>query len=64
VTSLVLARANRVDELRKAVAGDEPVLLAEVGAELARGITGYPLLGSVVSDGWLTRARGVRQVQG
>jgi hypothetical protein len=61
VTSLVLdttvlshfARADRADELRMAVADDEPVLLAEVAAELARGITGYPSLRSAVSDGWL-----------
>jgi hypothetical protein len=61
VTSLVLdttalshfARADRMDELRKAVADDEPVLVAEVGAELIQGITDYPSLGSAVSDGWL-----------
>ena len=38
------ARAGRMDELRMAVADDEPVLLAEVAAELARGIPGYPSL--------------------
>jgi len=46
VTSLVFdttalshfARADRVDELQIAVADDEPVLLAEVAAELARGV--------------------------
>lgn len=43
------ARAGRVDELRMAVADDEPVLLAEVAAELARGIPGYPLLGSAAA---------------
>lgn len=61
MTSLVLdttvlshfARADRTDELRMAVTGDEPILLAEVAAELARGITGYPSLGSAVSEGWL-----------
>jgi predicted nucleic acid-binding protein len=63
VTSLVLdttalshfARANRVDELRKAVADDEPVLLAEVAAELARGIADYPSLEDAVSGDWLKR---------
>jgi predicted nucleic acid-binding protein len=61
VTSLVFdttalsyfARAGRTDELRVAVADDEPVLLAEVAAELARGIPGYPPLGSVRTGGWL-----------
>ena len=33
-----------MDELRMAVADDEPVFLAEVAAELARGIPGYPSL--------------------
>jgi predicted nucleic acid-binding protein len=63
VTSLVLdstalshfARANRMDELRKAVTDDEPVLLGEVVAELARGITGHPSLGNAVSADWLMR---------
>ena len=32
------ARAARTDELRMAVANDEPILLAEVAAELAQGI--------------------------
>ena len=36
------ARANRIDELQIAVADDEPVLLAEVAVELARGVPGYP----------------------
>ena len=36
-----------------AVADDEPVLLAEVAAELARGIPGYPPLGSAAAGGWL-----------
>jgi predicted nucleic acid-binding protein len=61
VTSLVFdttalshfARAGRIDELRMAVADDEPVLLAEVAAELARGIPGYPSLGSAAAGGWL-----------
>ncbi|HEV3381334.1 MAG TPA: hypothetical protein VG142_10175 [Trebonia sp.] len=47
------ARAGRIDELRMAVADDEPVLLAEVAAELARGIPGYPSLGSAAAGGWL-----------
>lgn len=47
------ARAGRTDELRIAAADDEPVLLAEVAAELARGIPGYPSLGSVTAGGWL-----------
>jgi hypothetical protein len=61
VTSLVFdttalshfARAGRTDELRIAVADDEPVLLAEVAAELARGIPSYPPLGSAAAGGWL-----------
>jgi predicted nucleic acid-binding protein len=61
VTSLVFdttalshfARADRIDELQIAVADDEPVLLAEVAVELARGIPGYPSLGSAVAGGWL-----------
>jgi predicted nucleic acid-binding protein len=36
-----------------AVANDEPVLLAEVAAELARGIPDYPSLGSAMAGGWL-----------
>jgi hypothetical protein len=48
VTSLVFdttalshfACADRVDELQIAVADDEPLLLAEVAAELARGVPG------------------------
>ena len=47
------ARAGRIDELRMAVADDEPVLLAEVAAELARGVAGYPSLGSAAAGGWL-----------
>jgi predicted nucleic acid-binding protein len=47
------ARAGRTDELRIAVADDEPVLLAEVAAELARGIPSYPPLGSAAAGGWL-----------
>jgi predicted nucleic acid-binding protein len=35
------------------VAYDEPVLLAEVAAELARGIPDYPSLGSAAAGGWL-----------
>lgn len=61
MTSLVLdtaalshfARACRTDELQTAVAGDEPVLLAEVAAELIRGIPGHPSLGSSAAGGWL-----------
>jgi hypothetical protein len=61
VTSLVFdttalshfARAGRMDELRMAVADDEPVLLAEVAAELARGIPGYPSLESAAAGSWL-----------
>lgn len=47
------ARAGRIDELRMAVADDEPVLLAEVAAELARGVSSYPSLGSAAAGGWL-----------
>lgn len=50
------ARAGRMDELRIAVADDEPVLLAEVAAELARGIPGHPSLGSATAGGWLKQA--------
>jgi hypothetical protein len=64
VTSLVFdtttlshfARAGRTGELRMAVADDEPVLLAEVAAELARGVPGYPALGSAAAEGWLKQA--------
>ena len=42
-----------MEELRMAVAGDEPVLLAEVAAELVQGIPGYPSLGSAAAGGWL-----------
>jgi predicted nucleic acid-binding protein len=47
------ARAGRTDELRLAAADDEPILLSEVAAELARGIPGYPSLGSAAAGGWL-----------
>ena len=47
------ARSGRMEELRMAVAGDEPVLLAEVAAELVQGIPGYPSLGSAAAGGWL-----------
>ncbi len=47
------ARADRTDKLQMAVAGDEAILLAEVAAELARGIPGYPSLGSAAAGGWL-----------
>jgi hypothetical protein len=51
VTSLVFdttalshfARADRTETLQAAVASDEPVLLAEVAAELARSAVGYPI---------------------
>jgi predicted nucleic acid-binding protein len=36
-----------------AVAADEPVLLAEVAAELARGVTDYPSLGNAEAANWL-----------
>jgi hypothetical protein len=47
------ARADRTDELRIAAAGREPILLAEVASELARGIPGYPSLGSAAAGAWL-----------
>lgn len=50
------ARAGHTDELRIAVADDEPVLLAEVAAEPARGVPGYPVLGSAAAEGWLKQA--------
>lgn len=50
------ARAGRIDELQITVAADEPVLLAEVAAELARGIPGYPSLGNAAAGGWLNQA--------
>jgi predicted nucleic acid-binding protein len=61
VTSLVFdatalshfARADRTDKLQLAAAGDEPIILAEVAAELVRGIPGYPSLGSEATGGWL-----------
>jgi hypothetical protein len=42
-----------MDELRMAVADGEPVLLAEVAAELVKGVHGYPSLGSAAASGWL-----------
>jgi predicted nucleic acid-binding protein len=42
-----------MDELRMAVGDDEPVLLAEVAAELVQGIPGHPSLGSAAGGGWL-----------
>jgi hypothetical protein len=61
VTSLVFdttalshfARADRTDKLQIAIADDEPILLAEVATELARGIPGYPPLGNAAEGGWL-----------
>jgi predicted nucleic acid-binding protein len=61
VTSLVLdttalshfARAARMNELQAAVADDEPVLLAEVAAELIRGIPGYLSIGTATEGAWL-----------
>jgi predicted nucleic acid-binding protein len=61
VTSLVFdatalihfARAGRMDSLQTAVADDEPVLLAEVNVELARGIPGHPSSGSATAANWL-----------
>lgn len=47
------ARAGRTDELQMAVADDEAVLLAEVAAELARGVPSYPPLGKAAAGGWL-----------
>ena len=47
------AHAGRTDTLRILVADDEPVLLAEVATELARGVSGYPSLGSAAAGGWL-----------
>lgn len=42
-----------MNELQAAVADDEPVLLAEVAAELIRGIPGYPSLGTTTEGAWL-----------
>jgi predicted nucleic acid-binding protein len=39
--------------LRDIVAGHECILLAEVAAELVRGITLYPSLGEVSAESWL-----------
>ena len=47
------ARAGRTDALQMAVASDEPVLLAEVAAELARGVPDYPSLGGAEAANWL-----------
>jgi hypothetical protein len=38
------------------VAGDDPILLAEVVTELARGVSGYPSLGSAAAGDWLKQA--------
>jgi predicted nucleic acid-binding protein len=45
-----------MDELRMAVADDQPVLVAEVAAELARGVPGYPALGCAAEGGWVKQA--------
>jgi hypothetical protein len=45
--------AGRTDTLRMVVADDEPILLAEVVTELARGVSGHPALGSVAAGSWL-----------
>ena len=50
------ARAGRTDALQMAVASDQPVLLAEVAAELARGVPGYPSLGGAEAASWLKPA--------
>lgn len=47
------ASAGRTDTLRMIVADDEPILLAEVATELARGVSAYPWLGSAAAGGWL-----------
>jgi predicted nucleic acid-binding protein len=47
------ARAGRMDKLQVAVVGDEPILLAEVAAELARGIPNHPSLERAAAAGWL-----------
>jgi hypothetical protein len=39
------------------VADDEPILLAEVVTELARGVSGYPSLGSAAAGGWLKQVK-------
>ncbi len=51
-----LPRAGRTDTLRMVVADDEPILLAEVVTELARGVSGYPSLGSAAAGDWLKQA--------
>ena len=66
------ARAERTDTLRMVVADDEPILLAEVATELARGVSGYPSLGNAAAGGWLKEVEleelqeiaAFRQVQG
>ena len=47
------ARAGRTQELQLAAADDEPILLAEVAAELAQGVAGYPSLGNAAAGDWL-----------
>ena len=51
------ARAGRTDKLQMAAAGDEPILLEEVAAELVRGIPGYPQLGNAAAGGWLKQVK-------
>jgi hypothetical protein len=48
--SATLATAGRTSD---AVADDEPVLLAEVAAELARGVPDHPSLGDAEAANWL-----------
>jgi predicted nucleic acid-binding protein len=46
-------RAGRLDELKAITAGDEGILLAEVAAELVKGVAIYPSLGVISAESWL-----------
>jgi len=47
------SRAERLGALEEITAGDECLLLAEVMAELVKGVAAYPSLGTVSAESWL-----------
>ena len=50
------SRAERLNSLHEITADDECVLLAEVLAELVKGVAVYPSLGMISAESWLQRA--------
>lgn len=49
------ARADRLGELRALAGDDQPVLLAQVADELARGVPEHPALARVTAVSWFRR---------